>query len=76
MGTSLTREQQLVLQHLVSGRSTEEIAATLDLPLQVVRNYTRTLITLVLDKRNASTTLPAPPGSTGASPATRRREAV
>jgi hypothetical protein len=63
MGTSLTREQQLVLQHLVSGKNTEEIAATLDLPLQAVRTCTHTLITLVLDQREASTTLPAPPGS-------------
>jgi hypothetical protein len=62
MGTSLTRRQVLVLQHLVSGKSTEEIAATLHLPLHAVRTCTHTLIALVLDKREASTTPPAPPG--------------
>jgi hypothetical protein len=62
MGHSLTREQLLVLQHLVSGKSIEEVAATLDWPLQVVRICTHGLIRLVLDQRDATTTLPAPPG--------------
>jgi DNA-binding NarL/FixJ family response regulator len=71
LATSLTQDEYLVLQHLLSGKSTEEIAAALDWPLQAVRNCTRTLITLVLDKLEASTALPAPPGSTGASPSNR-----
>lgn len=50
MGTSLTRDEQLVLQLLVSGKGSEEIAAALDMPLEVVRTCTHALITRVLDE--------------------------
>lgn len=50
MATSLTRDEHLVLQHLLSGKDSEEIAAILDLPLQTVRTCVHTLITLVLDE--------------------------
>jgi DNA-binding NarL/FixJ family response regulator len=53
---SLTRDEQLVLQLLVSGKGIEEIAAALDLPPQVVRAYTYALITRMLDEREARTT--------------------
>ena len=46
----LTQDEQLVLRHLISGESSEEIAAALDWPLQVVRNCTHTLITWALDE--------------------------
>lgn len=66
MATSLTRDEQLVLQHLLSGEESKEIADTLGLPLQVVRTCTHTLITRVLDElgesgRTPSGYLPAPP---------------
>jgi hypothetical protein len=66
MTIPLSREEQLVLRHLIGGESPEEIAAALDWPLQVVRNCTHTLITWVLDEleaggRTPSTYLPAPP---------------
>ena len=66
MTMPLTQDEQLVLRHLVSGESSEEIAAALDWPLQVVRNCTHTLITWVLDElgasgRTPSEYLPAPP---------------
>jgi hypothetical protein len=62
----LTQDEQLVLRHLISGESSEEIAATLDWPLQAVRDCTHTLITWVLDEldasgRTPSKYLPAPP---------------
>lgn len=61
----LTQDEQRVLRHLISGESSEEIAATLDWPLQAVRNCTHTLITWVLDELDASgrtpSNLPAPP---------------
>ena len=62
----LTQDEQLVLRHLISGESSEEIAATLDWPLQAVRDCTHTLITWVLDELDASGRipgkyLPAPP---------------
>ena len=62
----LTQDEQLVLRHLISGESSEEIAATLDWPLQAVRDCTHTLITWVLDELDASgqtpsNDLPAPP---------------
>lgn len=62
----LTQDEQLVLRHLLSDESCEEIAAALDWPLQVVRNCTHTLITWVLDELGASGRtpteyLPAPP---------------
>jgi len=50
LATSLTRDEHLVLQHLLSGKDSEEIAAILDLPLQTVRTCVHTLITLVLDE--------------------------
>ena len=37
MARLLTQDEQLVLRHLVSGESSEEIAATLGWPLQAVR---------------------------------------
>ena len=66
MAMLLTQDEQLVLRHLISGESSEEIAATLDWPLQAVRNCTHTLITWVLDElrasgRTPSEYLPAPP---------------
>ena len=66
MAMPLTQDEQLVLRHLVAGETSEEIAAALDWPLQVVRNYTHTLRTWVLDElgasgRTASEYLPAPP---------------
>ena len=62
----LTQDEQLVLRHLISGESSEEIAATLDWPLQAVRNCTQTLITWVLDEldargRTPRNYLPPPP---------------
>ena len=62
----LTQDEQLVLRHLISGETSEEIAATLNWPLQAVRNCTDTLVTWVLDElgaigRTPSAYLPAPP---------------
>jgi hypothetical protein len=69
MARLLTQDEQLVLRHLVSGESSEEIAATLGWPLQAVRNCTHALITWVLDELGASRTpseyLPAPPPQVG-----------
>lgn len=70
MARPLTQDEQLVLRHLVSGESSEEIAATLGWPLQAVRNCTHTLITWVLDELAASEGtsseyLPAPPPPVG-----------
>jgi len=56
MAMPLTQDEQLVLRHLLSGESSEEIAAALDWPLQAVRNCTHTLRTWVLDELEASTT--------------------
>jgi len=66
MAMPLTQDEQLVLRHLLSGESSEEIAAALDWPLQAVRNCTHTLRTWVLDElgasgRTPSEYLPAPP---------------
>ena len=61
MAMPLTQGEQLVLRHLISGESSEEIAAALDWPLQAVRNCTHTLITWVLDELQASTSRPLPP---------------
>jgi DNA-binding CsgD family transcriptional regulator len=47
LATSLTQDEYLVLQHLLSGKSSEEIAAILDLPLQMVRTYEHKLVTRV-----------------------------
>jgi len=70
MARLLTQDEQLVLRHLVSGESSEEIAATLGWPLQAVRNCTHALITWVLDElgasgRTPSEYLPAPPPPVG-----------
>jgi DNA-directed RNA polymerase specialized sigma24 family protein len=54
MARLLTQNEQLVLRHLISGESSEEIAAALDWPLQAVRNCTHTLITWVLDELGES----------------------
>jgi hypothetical protein len=57
MAMALTRDERLVLRYLASGRSIEEIAATLNWPLQAVRwTCTHPLITWVLDELEASTT--------------------
>jgi DNA-binding NarL/FixJ family response regulator len=71
MATPLTRDEQQVLHHLLSGEASNEIADTLGLPLQVVRTCVHTLIQRLLDEtlsRAASspsglrtTDLPAPP---------------
>lgn len=61
MATSLTQDEYLVLQHLLSGKGREEIAAILDLPLQMVRTYVHTLITWVLDKVEPNQGRPARP---------------
>jgi len=54
---ALTRDERLVLRYLASGRSIEEIAATLNWPLQAVRwTCTHPLITWVLGELEASTT--------------------
>ena len=56
MAMALTRDERLVLRYLASGRSSEEIAATLNWPLQAVRwTSTHPLITWVLDELEAST---------------------
>jgi DNA-binding NarL/FixJ family response regulator len=70
MARLLTQDEQLVLRHLVSGESSEEIAATLGWPLQAVRNCTHALIAWVLDElgasgRTPSEYLPAPPPPVG-----------
>jgi hypothetical protein len=57
MAILLTKDERLVLQDLASGRSIEEIAATLNWPLQAVRwTCTHPLITWVLDELEARTT--------------------
>jgi DNA-binding NarL/FixJ family response regulator len=50
----LTQDEQVVLRHLISGESCEEIAAALDWPLQAVRNCTHTLISWALDELGGS----------------------
>lgn len=61
MATSLTHDEYLVLEHLFSGKSSEEIAAILDLPLHVVRTCVHTLITWVLDEVEPNQGRPARP---------------
>jgi anti-anti-sigma factor len=61
LATSLTQDEYLVLQHLLSGKSSEEIGATLDLPLQMVRTCVHTLITWVLDEVEPNQGRPARP---------------
>ena len=54
---ALTRDERLVLRYLASGRSIEEIAATLNWPLQAVRwTCTHPLIAWVLAELEASST--------------------
>jgi hypothetical protein len=56
MAMALTRDERLVLRYLASGRSIEEIAATLNWPLQAVRwTCTHPLIAWVLDELEANT---------------------
>jgi len=63
MAILLTKDERLVLQELASGRSIEEIAATLNWPLQAVRwTCTHPLIAWVLDELEARTTRPSPLG--------------
>jgi hypothetical protein len=53
MGMPLTRDERLVLRYLASGRSIEEIAATLNWPLQAVRwTCTHPLMAWVLNERS------------------------
>jgi hypothetical protein len=60
---ALTRDERLVLRYLASARSIEEIAATLNWPLQAVRwTCTHPLVTWVLDELEARTTPPTPLG--------------
>jgi anti-anti-sigma factor len=61
LATSLTQDEYRVLQHLVSGKSSEEIGAILDLPLQMVRTCVHTLITWVLDEMEPNQGRPARP---------------
>jgi hypothetical protein len=57
MAMALTRDERLVLRYLASGRSIEEIAATLNWPLQAVRwTCTHPLIAWVLDELEADAT--------------------
>ena len=64
MAMSLTTDERLVLQYLASGRSIEEITATLNWPLEAVRwTCTYPLTAWVLDELEASTTTPADPGA-------------
>jgi anti-anti-sigma factor len=61
LATSLTHDEYLVLQHLLSGKGSEEIGAILDLPLQMVRTCVHTLITWVLDEVEPNQGRPARP---------------
>ena len=64
MAMALTRDERLVLRYRASGRSIEEIAATLNWPHQAVRwTCTHPLIAWVLDELEASTTLADSPGA-------------
>jgi hypothetical protein len=59
MAMALTRDERLLLRYLASGRSLEEIAATLNWPIQVVRwTCTHPLIAWVLDETRSQ----YPPG--------------
>ena len=62
MAMTLTQDERLVLRHLASGRSIEEIAATLNWPVQAVRwTCSHPLIAWVLDELEATTTRAASP---------------
>jgi hypothetical protein len=57
MAMALTRDERLVLRYLASGRSIEEIAVTLNWPLQAVLwTCTHPLIAWVLAELEACTT--------------------
>jgi hypothetical protein len=59
MAMTLTNDERLVLRYLASGKTIEEIAATLNWPLQAVQwTCTHPLITWVLDELEPSTTRP------------------
>jgi hypothetical protein len=59
MAMTLTKDELLVLRFLASGKSIEEIAATLGWPLPAVRwTCTHPLITWVLDELEPGTTRP------------------
>ena len=54
MAILLTKDERLVLRYRASGSSTEEIATTLNWPLEAVRwTCTHPLITWVLDELEA-----------------------
>ena len=60
MAMALTKDERLVLRYLASGRSIEEIAATLNWPLQAVRwTCTHPLVAWVLDELEASGRTPS-----------------
>lgn len=64
MAMALTKDERLILRYLASGRSIEEIAATLNWPLQAVRwTCTHPLIAWVLDELEASTVPADSPGA-------------
>jgi Bacterial regulatory proteins, luxR family len=64
MAMALTKDERLVLRYIASGRSTEEIAATLNWPLQAVRwTCAHPLTAWVLDELEASTTSAHSPGA-------------
>ena len=74
MAMLLTSDERLVLRHLDSGKSIEEIAVTLNWPIQAVRwTCTHPLITWVLDELEPHTTRP---GSRPAREVTQGREIV
>jgi len=58
VATPLTREERLVLQLLILGKRSEEVASALDLPPQVVRTCTHALITRVLEEHQPDRTAP------------------
>ena len=61
MAMALTKDERLVLRYLASGRSIEEIAATLYWPLQAVRwTCTHALIAWVLNELEPCTPADAP----------------
>ena len=64
MAMPLTKDERLVLRHLASRKNIEEIAATLNWPLQAVRwTCTHPLITWTLDELEAGATPPNSPGA-------------
>ncbi len=61
MATPLAQDEYRVLQHLLSGKGSEDIAAILDLPLELVRNCVHTLLTWALDEVEPNQGPPAKP---------------